>query len=124
MHLGKRSQEKLKSVHHQLKLLFEEAIKDSPIDFSVIEGHRGKEMQNHYYESGKSQVKFPNGNHNKYPSLAVDAIPYPVNWDNIEEFVLLGNHIIKTAFRLGISISWGGKWKNFKDYPHYELKGE
>jgi peptidoglycan L-alanyl-D-glutamate endopeptidase CwlK len=32
------------------------------------------------YEQGFSKVQFPNGEHNKIPSEAVDAMPWPVVW--------------------------------------------
>ncbi|WP_369085001.1 M15 family metallopeptidase [Streptobacillus moniliformis] len=28
----------------------------------------------------------------------------------------------KFALERGLNISWGGDWKNFKDYPHFELR--
>ena len=64
---------------------------------------------------------WPNGKHNKKPSLAVDVVPYPVDWSDIERFIRFGWFVKGLAIGLGIKIRWGGDWKRFKDYPHFEL---
>jgi len=72
-------------------------------------------------------LKWPNGNHNKLPSLAVDAIPHPVDWKDLERFNILGKFILTIAQEQNIKIEWGGNWKKNPndligwDAPHYEL---
>jgi peptidoglycan L-alanyl-D-glutamate endopeptidase CwlK len=105
----------------------EEAIKF--IDFTILEGHRGKDLQNLYYEQGKSKLKYPQSKHNKYPSLAVDIAPYPINWNDRERFVYLAGIIKGIASSLGHNIRWGGDWnqnnnlkdQSFFDLPHFEI---
>ena len=75
---GRKSKERLASCDPKLQKLFNEVIKH--VDCSVLEGHRGKERQNKFYDEGKSKVRYPNGRHNANPSLAVDVTPYPVDW--------------------------------------------
>ena len=79
---GKTSQKKLNSCEEDLKRLFSEVVKH--FDCSVLEGHRGEELQNKYYDEGKSKLKFPKGRHNAYPSKAVDVVPYPIDWNDTD----------------------------------------
>ena len=112
---------KLEKVHPDLQKIFKGAIKDTPIDFSITCGWRGEKEQNKAFEQGKSKLKFPQSKHNKMPAMAVDAVPYPKMWDASDsEWSLLSNHILATAKKLGIKLTWGGSWK-FVDKPHYEL---
>ena len=118
--LGKRSQEKLEQANSDLYKLVSIAIKTSPIDFSVIESVRDERSQNEAYNSGYSMLRYPNSKHNSNPSNAVDIIPYPVDWTYIDRFKQLGKHIKQVAKRLNIDIEWGGDWRTFKDYAHYQ----
>ena len=118
---SKRSQQNLDTCHDDLKLLLNECIKH--IDFSIIGGFRDSKLQNLYYEQGKSKLKFPHSRHNRYPSEAVDLIPYPfTGWNDIGSFGKMAGYIMRVADELGIEIEWGGDWKTFKDYPHIELR--
>lgn len=119
-YLSKKSLERLHTCDGQLILLFETAIKTSPLDFCIICGHRGKSDQETAFLQGRSKLHYPFSKHNLRPSLAVDAAPYPIDWDNIQGFIRLSMHIQKVAKELEMLISWGGYWK-MKDYPHYEL---
>ena len=97
-------------------------------DFSVICGHRGEKEQNEAYSTGNSKLKYPKSKHNSMPSMAVDIVPYPLDWKNIDSFKALAVEVkkvwdkIPTAEREGFDLSWGGDWKTFKDMPHYELR--
>ena len=112
-------------VHPDIRRLMVEAIKDSPIDFTVIETVRTKQKQ---LENIKKKVsKTLNSRHipecNKSGLCeAVDICPYPVNWKDLSRFRKLAEHIKKKAKELNIPITWGGDFKNFFDGPHYELK--
>jgi len=119
-HFSKRSALALGSCHPALQAILYDAIE--MIDFTVICGYRDEAKQNEAYETGRSQLKYPHSKHNQYPSLAVDIIPYPVDWDDIERFHALALVVKGCAKRLGIEIVWGGDWLTFKDYPHFELK--
>lgn len=112
-------------VHPDIRRLMVEAIKDSPIDFTVIETVRTKQKQ---LENIKKKVsKTLNSRHipecNKSGLCeAVDIAPYPINWKDLSRFRKLSEHIKKKAKELNIPITWGGDFKNFFDGPHYELK--
>lgn len=102
-------------------------------DFSILEGFRDEERQNRAYARGLSQVRWPNGKHNKLPSDAVDIAPWPIDWSNKEaatqRFVYLAGWVMATAAMLGISLRWGGDWdgdrdtrdEKFRDLGHFEV---
>jgi len=115
-----RSKNKLSQCHPDLQNLMNAAIEH--YNFTVLCGHRGQEEQDAAYSKGTSKLKYPMSKHNKIPSLAVDIAPYPIEWRNTYKFEVLA-HIVKgLAKEMNIDIVWGGDWKTFKDYPHYELK--
>ena len=129
---GTRSLDKLCDVDHGLQSVMQAAIDTGIMDFSITEGHREEAIQNKYFESGKSKVKWPNGKHNKIPSEAVDVVPYvngKASWNKLHCCVLAGI-ILTCAARLGVDVRWGGCWSgNFEDvgnqllndYVHFEL---
>jgi len=121
-----RSLKNLEQCHPLLQLLMYEAIKVT--DFSVICGFRGEQEQNEAYARGNSKLKWPQSKHNQTPSLAVDIVPYPVDWNDERRFRTLGT-VVKEIWaqlpeekKAGWSLSWGGDWKTFKDFPHFELR--
>lgn len=124
---SKRSLAALSTCHPDLQKLMSEAIKD--YDFAVICGHRGRADQDRAVAQGMSKLAFPKSKHNKLPSLAVDIVPYPVRWKDIDSFKQLAVHIHKVADQLGIKIRHGADWnmngdytdEKFSDWPHYEL---
>ena len=124
---GKTSKKRLYTCDEDLIFLFEEVVKY--FDCSVLEGHRGKRLQNKYFDEGKSKLRYPDGNHNKKPSFAVDVVPYPINWEDRERMTYFGGFVKGVAAILGVSIRWGGDWNNntqlkdnnFDDLPHFEL---
>ena len=74
------------------------------------------------YRSGKSQLPWPKSKHNMKPSLAVDVAPYPIDFKDILRFVMFSDLVKMVAKQLGIDVVWGGDWRSFKDYVHWELK--
>lgn len=124
---GKESTAKLATCHPNLIIILNEAIKY--VDFTVLEGHRGKELQNLYFSQGKSKLRWPHGEHNSTPSNAVDVAPWPIDWADVRRFIRLLSFIQGIGFGLGIPIRIGGDWnsdfifnENFHDWPHIELK--
>ena len=111
-------------LHPKLKKLLLEAIKTSPIDFTVTETVRTLEKQAYYLKKGTTKTMksrhIPSVNKSGLCE-AVDLAPYPIDYKNIKRFILLSEHIKKVAKDLNIKIAYGGDWKSFKDYPHYEL---
>jgi len=114
-----QSSTKLETCHPDLIDIFEEAIQI--VDVRITCGHRGQTDQMIVYHNGKSKEKWPFSYHNKVPSLAVDAVPYPVDWDDLKRFFHLAGVVKGIAHERGIKIEWGGDWRYFKDYSHYQL---
>lgn len=88
----------------------------------VICGHRGKAEQDAAVAAGNSKTPFPTSKHNSLPSKAVDLAPSaPINWADIAAFKELGRQVKEKAVELKLNIRWGGDFKSFKDFPHFEL---
>lgn len=102
-------------------------------DISIVCAHRGEEDQNKAYDTKHSQVRFPNGKHNKLPSIAVDIAPYPYPKNDAKLRTALG-YIAGRAIAWGIEhdiqLRWGGDWdgdgdvtdQTFDDLFHIELR--
>ena len=124
---GKSSQDKLATCDPRLQKVFNEVIKY--FDCTVIEGHRGEEAQNKAFAEGKSKLKYPQGKHNKTPSLAADVLPYPIDWNDTNRMRYFAGFVVGIAATMGIKIRWGGDWNqntelkdnSFNDLPHFEL---
>lgn len=116
---GKRSLNNLAQLHPDMQKVMREAIKYN--DFTIICGHRGKVDQETAFKSGNSQAKWLQSPHNFKPALAVDCVPYPLDWNNIAAFELMGRVIMNAATRVGVKITWGKNFKGLRDYPHFEL---
>lgn len=60
-----RSKNNLKGVHPNLVKLVQEAIKDSPVDFTITEGVRTAKTQQEYYSWGRTKRNPNTGNMTK-----------------------------------------------------------
>lgn len=115
------STKRLATCHPKLQQLFNEVIKEA--DCSVLCGFRNKREQEEAFTSGNSMLNWPKSKHNQVPSLAVDVIPYPIDWRDTPRFIEFAELVKKKAKELGIRIRCGADFPKFKDYPHYELTG-
>jgi peptidoglycan L-alanyl-D-glutamate endopeptidase CwlK len=113
------SLEHLGQCHPELQKVALEAIKS--FHFRVICGHRGKAAQDKAFAEKKSKVRWPNSKHNKKPSLAMDCVPVPLDWNDIASFRNMASHMKAAARKVGVSIKWGGDFKGFFDGPHFEI---
>jgi len=128
-----RSRERLNTCHKDLRMIFNAVI--SHFDNSILCGHRDEAAQMEAYNSGKSQLKWPQSKHNKTPSMAVDVAPYPIDWDDLDRFRYFAGYVTGVADILHSEglithrLRWGGDWdrdtqvkdNNFNDLPHFEL---
>lgn len=124
---------KLATCHAELQTLFYEVIKN--YDCTIIEGYRNLEDQELAFANGNTKLHYPNGKHNKQPSMAVDATPYPVNFNDNKRLYFFGGYVLGIASRLRdegkmtYGIRWGGNWdqdqdlgdQTFNDLVHFEL---
>lgn len=122
MGLSKTSKQKLGTCHSKLQRLVLEVAKTE--NCAVICGYRNKAEQNKAFMSGKSKARYGQSKHNRKPSMAVDIVPIPLDWNNIDSFEKLGSKVLEKASELGIKIRWGRDFTGLKDYPHFELVDE
>ena len=129
-HYSENSQAKLDSCHMDLQQVFTDALQ--VMDHSIICGYRSESEQLTLFLEKKSKVRL--GKHNHVPSLAVDAIVYPVNpvWEeDRDRIILFAGIVLGIAHRRKIKIRWGGDWdsdkdlkdQKFNDLVHFELIG-
>ena len=129
---SKLSLARLETCHPVLQFLFHRVIE--VYDCIILEGYRSEAVQEGLYRQGKTKVHWPHSKHNQKPSLAVDAAPYPVDWnlenrDNLKRWYYFGGLVLGIAHAYGIPLRWGGDWdrdgdfrdQNFNDLPHFEL---
>jgi len=101
-------------------------------DHSIIQGHRGKTAQNFAFESGNSELQWPDGKHNKRPSSAMDVQVYPrpeIESDLRDEQIYLLGIYKGVGQEQGIPVRVGMDWDNdgqifdngFDDGFHVEL---
>ncbi len=101
-------------------------------DISLITGHRREYEQNQMFDQGFSHLRWPDGKHNRIPSLAVDMQPYPRPADTPKLWAALGYMAGRgedIAKGMGLTLRWGGDWdkdgdltdQNFDDLFHWEL---
>ena len=122
-----RSQVNLATCDEKLQEVFEQVVQH--FDCTVLEGHRGEARQNQMISEGKSQLDWPNSNHNTSPSSAVDVAPYPIDWSNRDRFHLFAGYVMGIARSLGYSLRWGGDWdadtetsdNRFDDLVYFEI---
>lgn len=117
--LSKKSIARLNSCHIDLQKLILAVAETEKC--AVTCGFRGRYEQERAYMQGKSKARFGQSKHNLKPSMAVDVVPLPLDWEDIPSFERLGEKIMKKASELGIKIRWGRDFTNLKDYPHFEL---
>jgi peptidoglycan LD-endopeptidase CwlK len=130
---SKASEDKLATCDVKLQRVFREVVKH--IDCTILEGHRGKEAQNAAVKAGNSTLTYPNGNHNAFPSKAVDVAPWPVKWDvenpeTLKKWMFFVGFVLGVGKQMGIELVSGIDWDsdlNFGehklvDFPHFELK--
>lgn len=136
---GRRSMRNLETCHPALQLVAKEALRFSPYDFSIIEGHRSIERQQELFEKGMTKIDGVSrkGKHNYDPAQAFDFLPYPASvngvnvWKDHQRFHVIAGILLYVGRRNGIVLRWGGDWdgdgnnadSSFLDLPHIELHG-
>ena len=140
--LSNRSLQRLYGVNCSLTNVVKRAIQITNQDFMVTEGVRSREQCCINYGKGRTAqqcsqkgipVKYAQPDlskvtwlNNPYASKhvtgkAVDLVPYPVDWTDLNKFRTIALAMKQAAAELGVKIIWGGDWKTSKDYPHFEI---
>jgi len=131
MKFSQRSINNLVGVHPDLCKVMHEAIKDSPMDFTITCGVRtAKEQQELFRKRPKvtnCDGVIKQSNHQVKSDgygYAIDLYPYfngSVQVNAVNELKVIAAHILNIAKRIDVPVEWGGNWK-MRDYPHFELK--
>lgn len=99
------------------------------VDCSILCGSRDEATQNQMFCDGKSTLRWPQSKYNQTPSRAIDAAPWPIDWQGRERLSLFAGIVLGVADAHGIRLRWGGDWdrdftltdNNFDDLVHLEL---
>lgn len=129
------SRQRLATCDLRLQDILNEVIKY--VDFTILEGHRGREAQERAFADGKSKLHYPHGKHNSLPSRAVDIAPWlpdvRIDWKDVVAMGRLMGFVQLIAMQKGIKLrfglDWDGDWRtvdrdpdeDFLDAPHIEL---
>jgi peptidoglycan L-alanyl-D-glutamate endopeptidase CwlK len=129
---SKASIAQLATCDSRLRQVAEAAILVGP-DFSILEGHRGKEKQEADFRAGTTKLHYPRGRHNAMPSRAFDFSPFPQDWTDkaqaLSRFTFIAGVMLAEAKRLGVRLRFGFDWnrnfdprdETFLDWGHVEL---
>ena len=136
---SQRSLDNLASAHPLWTNILTYVLEELCIDHSVICGHRGKKAQDQAFEDKTTTLRWPFSKHNQFPSLAVDAVPWPILWHDpsprrrekytqeMIRFVTIVQMVAKFKFgvTVRVGLDWDRDWSlmdnKFNDYPHLEL---
>ena len=125
---SKKSKDLLSKAHPDLQIIYNELIKI--MDVTILETLRTKETQEEYVRTGKSKtMKSKHLEQDDGFSHAVDAAPWPIDWNDRERFVYMQGMIRGIAHAKGIKVRSGIDWDSdgqikdhtFFDGPHTEL---
>jgi len=135
-----QSQNRLATCHPDLQLLFNTVLQI--FNCSVTCGHRGQAEQDIAFASGNSKKKWPDGEHNSLPSMAIDVRPIPTgfklddnNRNHIKYYYHFAGIVLGVADmlfqqgRMTHRVRFGGDWNtndnfednSFNDLYHWEL---
>ena len=100
-------------------------------DCSVVSGVRDLTTQAQYVATGASRtMKSKHLIQTDSYGHAIDLAPYPIDWDRLRSFDVLGGVGIAIAHEMGIPITWGGDWdrdtdvydQDFNDLGHFQIE--
>lgn len=120
--ISSRSVKNIHGIDHKLSLIVGMVLARGSVDLTITCGLRTLEDQQKAFKGGFSKLDGVNKKSKHQIGKAIDFIPYPFNgWNDIESFKKVGEELKLVANHLGFKCSYGGDWKTFKDYPHFQL---
>ena len=130
--LGKTSLARLQGVDETLVNVVKRAIEISEVDFSVLEGVRTLERQRELYAQGRTapgKIVTWTMKSKHIEGKAVDLVPYPLDWNDLEKFNKIKDAMFQSAKELDVNLRWGADWdgdgkyreKGEYDSPHFEI---
>ena len=102
------------------------AIKLTNVDFGIPStgGLRTAEDQHRLFEDGKSKADGVNNLSYHQSGKAVDVYAYvngKASWEK-EHLAIIAASMLQASAQLGYELKWGGLWKSWQDFPHFEIK--
>ena len=130
--LGKTSLARLQGVDETLVNVVKRAIEISEVDFTVLEGVRTLERQRELYAQGRTEpgkIVTWTMKSRHIEGKAVDLVPYPLDWNDLEKFNKIKDAMFQAARELDVNLRWGADWDgdgNYRengeyDSPHFEI---
>ena len=130
--LGKTSLARLQGVDETLVNVVKRAIEISEVDFSVLEGVRTLERQRELYAQGRTapgKIVTWTMKSRHIEGKAVDLVPYPLDWNDLEKFNKIKDAMFQAAKELDVNLRWGADWNGNGEYrekgeydsPHFEI---
>jgi len=115
---SERSRLNLDEVHPDLRAVAECAIRETTVDFAVIDGMRTEEEQRRNVSNGVSwtlRSRHLEGKAIDFAAFVGGKISF-----NPDYYVPVAQAFNTCSLKLGIPIIWGGAWK-VRDWGHIEL---
>jgi len=123
---GKVSESRLVTCHPKLIELCRELIKWE--DVHIVCGFRSEEAQELMFSMDRSLCHWPDSNHNKQPSLAVDLVPWSASrklclWEDMFMIGRMAGTFLQIARSFEIDIRYGPDFMpaHIFDAYHFEL---
>ena len=125
--LGKNSMKNMEGIDDRLIDIAELAITLSPIDFGIPSdgGWRDEACQAKLYNAGKSKCDGKNKLYTQYRARRSTVFCLTpegaASWD-VHHLTTVATAMLQASAQLGHELKWGGLWKSWQDYPHFELR--
>ena len=121
--LSARSRQHLQGVHDDLIQVVEQAIRETEVDFGVLEGMRNLERQQKLFMRKATLLDGVTRKSRHQTGHAVDLgvfVDGELRWD-WPLYHKVARAMKNAAKQLGTPLEWGGDWKRFPDGPHFQL---
>ena len=129
---SQRSLNNMKGLHPDLILVLNSALQTSPHDFVVTEGLRTLDRQKELVRIGASKtlksrhLKQADGYGHAFDFYAMvdtnsDGKISFEEMSSVRLMLSIADAIKTAAKEKNVAITYGGDWRKFKDYPHFEL---
>lgn len=120
------SANRLQTVDPRLQAIANYALEITKVDFGIPSngGLRTAEEQNALYHGGKSQLDGYKKKSFHQTGKALDVYAFVngrASWEK-EHLAMVAAAMLQAASELGHKLTWGGLWRNFEDYPHFQLE--
>jgi peptidoglycan L-alanyl-D-glutamate endopeptidase CwlK len=124
--LGENSINNMSGIDERLISITELAITLTNIDFGIPStgGLRSTEDQAKLFTSGVSKADGRTNKSYHQTGKAVDVYAYvdgKASWDKLH-LSLIAAAMLQASSQLGFELKWGGLWKSWQDYPHFEIR--